>query len=388
MSIRSMFGFGAVVVACLSVAPESGAGVPVCGPFTTDMVSGYLAGGDPSLRSVQDTDSGWTYHQGSPGGPLLSGIAPGAINVTAGYWGSPALAFTIPTAGPVFSDDPQINQINFGYRTPSFTGLFLHPGEGDGLEGCASLNIQAPIVVTAISGKFEKLGTWDGALCRVVKRVGGVDTNVVPPTFVAPYPSTAVDLIAASGSFPLFLAPGDKLWVQTQRFGNANEDWCSANISLTFTGGPLIPAPATVTPACFGRSAKLKVQALGSSLTYQWRRNGTNITNTPNRFAGATTSELTVSALTKPDTADVYDCVVTSSCSGFAVVSGAGRVTNLLPDLNSDGFINTADLTGFLGRFGQTVSPLDPADINSDGVVNVQDLTAFLGAFGRPCPGV
>jgi hypothetical protein len=125
---------------------------------------------------------------------------------------------------------------------------------------------------------------------------------------------------------------------------------------------------------------------LGTGLTYQWRRNGINVTNLVNRYAGARTSELTISNLTKPDTLDVYDCAVTSSCTGFTVVSGAGRVTNLLPDLNSDGFINTADLTTFLGRFGTTVSPLNPADLNSDGVLNTADLVGFLGAFGRPCP--
>lgn len=364
--------------------PANG-GAVACGPFTTDMASAYLASGDPALRATQDTDSAWTFHQGTPGGPLLTGI-PGGGAYTAGFWGSVAFAYNIPTGGPIYSDNPQLNQIGFYYRTPSFTGVFLHPGEGDGLEGCASLNIQAPIFVTAITGKFEKLGTWDGALCRVVKRVAGVDTDVVAPTFAAPHPSAAVDLVPISGSLPLALNPGDTLWVQTQRFGNANEDWCNVNVSVTFEGGPLVPAAATVTPACFGRSAKLRIEALGTGLTYQWRRNGINVTNLVNRYAGATTNELTISNLTKPDTLDVYDCAVTSSCTGFTVVSGAGRVTNLLPDLNADGLINTADLTTFLGRFGTTVSPLNPADINSDGVVNTADLVGFLGAFGRPCP--
>ncbi len=375
-----------IVASGVALAASAQGGAVACGPFTTDLASAYLASGDPALRATQDTDSAWTYHQGTPSGPLLVGVPATSLNVTAGFWGSPAFAFSIPTGGPIYSDNPLINQINFSYRPPSFTGVFLHPGEGDGLEGCAALNIQAPIVVTAVSGKFEKLGTWDGALCRVVKRVGGVDTDVVAPTFAAPHPSAAVDLVPISGALPLVLNPGDTLWVQTHRFGNANEDWCNVNVSVTFDGGPLVPAPATVTPACFGRSAKLRVEALGTGLTYQWRRNGVNVTNLVNRYAGATTNELTISNLTKPDTLDVYDCAVTSSCTGFTVVSGAGRVTNLLPDLNVDGFINTADLTAFLGRFGTTVSPLNPADINSDGVVNTADLVGFLGAFGRPCP--
>lgn len=58
-------------------------------------------------------------------------------------------------------------------------------------------------------------------------------------------------------------------------------------------------------------------------------------------------------------------------------------------DLNADGQVNTADLTFFLGRFGQTATPgslAQLADFNSDGIVNTSDLTFFLGRFGQTCP--
>jgi hypothetical protein len=57
-------------------------------------------------------------------------------------------------------------------------------------------------------------------------------------------------------------------------------------------------------------------------------------------------------------------------------------------DFNSDGLINTSDLTRFLGSFGQPVAPGTPesaTDLNNDGVVNVSDLTIFLGRFGQSC---
>ncbi|MFM9959211.1 MAG: GC-type dockerin domain-anchored protein [Phycisphaerales bacterium] len=59
-------------------------------------------------------------------------------------------------------------------------------------------------------------------------------------------------------------------------------------------------------------------------------------------------------------------------------------------DLTGDNAINTADLTVFLGRFGQTATPGSPAaaaDFNNDGVVNTPDLTFFLGRFGSVCAG-
>jgi len=55
-------------------------------------------------------------------------------------------------------------------------------------------------------------------------------------------------------------------------------------------------------------------------------------------------------------------------------------------DLNGDAAINTLDLTEFLASFATNVPPGTSGDLNGDGVVNTQDLTLFLGAFGTPCP--
>lgn len=55
-------------------------------------------------------------------------------------------------------------------------------------------------------------------------------------------------------------------------------------------------------------------------------------------------------------------------------------------DLNADGNINTADLTAFLGRFGQSAPPPSPGDFNNDGTVDTVDLVTFLGRFGSVCP--
>lgn len=54
-------------------------------------------------------------------------------------------------------------------------------------------------------------------------------------------------------------------------------------------------------------------------------------------------------------------------------------------DFNNDGFVNTADLVSFLGKFGLSVPPGTPQDMNADGVVNTADLTRFLGRFGSAC---
>lgn len=55
-------------------------------------------------------------------------------------------------------------------------------------------------------------------------------------------------------------------------------------------------------------------------------------------------------------------------------------------DLNGDNAVNTADLTVFLGRFGQSGPAGAPGDFNADGNVDTADLVTFLGRFGSTCP--
>lgn len=78
-----------------------------------------------------------------------------------------------------------------------------------------------------------------------------------------------------------------------------------------------------------------------------------------------------------------------------APLTGAGGITlrtgflvptpSCVGDLNSDGVINTTDLTILLGRFGQSGQGITNGDLNGDGTCNTADLTILLGAFGRPC---
>ncbi len=55
-------------------------------------------------------------------------------------------------------------------------------------------------------------------------------------------------------------------------------------------------------------------------------------------------------------------------------------------DGNGDRRVNTADLTGFLGVFGRTVTPGSPGDHDASGTINTQDLTILLSQFGAVCP--
>ncbi len=91
--------------------------------------------------------------------------------------------------------------------------------------------------------------------------------------------------------------------------------------SNTITASLLIPPSISVHPAsasrCTGASVTFSVTAAGSGITYQWRKNGTNI-------GSATGSTYTIASVAAGDAAN-YDVVVTGTCG--TVTSNAATLT-------------------------------------------------------------
>jgi uncharacterized repeat protein (TIGR03803 family) len=114
------------------------------------------------------------------------------------------------------------------------------------------------------------------------------------------------------------------------------------------TSGP-IPAAATNAP---GDSITFTVQASGAGLTYQWRRDGTNLVNAGN-LSGVTSNVLSISPLQWADFTGAghgYTCVASGSCSPPVVSAEARLILNGLP-VRSTGLMNS-------GRFAHTATLL------------------------------
>ncbi|MEY4817205.1 MAG: hypothetical protein RLZZ162_4278, partial [Verrucomicrobiota bacterium] len=97
----------------------------------------------------------------------------------------------------------------------------------------------------------------------------------------------------------------------------------SAGAALVITGLPPVVAtpPASITKAA-GTTAVFTVSATGSpTLAYQWRKGGTNLTNTAN-ITGATTATLTVANVQASDIA-TYDVVISNGTLPNATSAGA-----------------------------------------------------------------
>jgi hypothetical protein len=110
------------------------------------------------------------------------------------------------------------------------------------------------------------------------------------------------------------------------------------------------PSNQTVTA---GATATFSVTATGSGLTYQWRRNGTNI-------SGATSSSYTTPATTvsggSANNGDLYSVVVTGDTAPAATSSNATLTVNAAPPPPSGPTLPAVatDATGSTRRTGQT----------------------------------
>jgi hypothetical protein len=94
----------------------------------------------------------------------------------------------------------------------------------------------------------------------------------------------------------------------------------SSNATLTVNTPPAITLNPSSANKCVGDAVTFAIQASGTGLTYQWRKNAQNI-------SGATSNSYTLPAVGLVD-AGTYDVVVTGSACGLAVTS-AGAVLSV-----------------------------------------------------------
>ena len=107
--------------------------------------------------------------------------------------------------------------------------------------------------------------------------------------------------------------------------GTCTASVTSSPVTLTVSTLPEItgqPASATL---CSGQSQTFSVTATGTSLTYQWRKAGVNI-------SGATSSTYNIASVTTGDAAS-YDVVVSGTCAPSVTSSPVTLTVNTLPEI-------------------------------------------------------
>jgi hypothetical protein len=96
--------------------------------------------------------------------------------------------------------------------------------------------------------------------------------------------------------------------------------------SLTVNALPKITVQASDVTICAGGNATFALTATGTGISYQWRKNGVNVTN-GGVYSGATTNTLTITSATATEAA-VYSCVVSGTCTPSVTSSNYNLVVN------------------------------------------------------------
>lgn len=106
--------------------------------------------------------------------------------------------------------------------------------------------------------------------------------------------------------------------------GCSNADSQPAVLAINSAAAPQITQQPAPTTACPGNTVGFTVTATGDSVSYQWTKNNTNLSNAEGKVSGATTNAISISSITPDDAAD-YRCVITGPC--VSVTSDAAHLT-------------------------------------------------------------
>lgn len=207
----------------------------------------------------------------------------------------------------------------------------------------------------------------------VLTNPGGV--NPVPVVAGPPLNLARHDFVAVLGDDKFIYVIG----------GNSTVGDATKSVERLYTGVcPSVTSQSNATVLSGGATLTLNATPAGDApLTYQWKKNGTALTNGPtgtgSTVSGATATTLTVTNVGAND-AGSYTFSVTNPCS---TVTGNGiqvTVNVAIPgDYNGDAHVNAADLAILLGAWGTANAAID---LTGDGMVDASDLGVLLGAWG------
>ena len=138
---------------------------------------------------------------------------------------------------------------------------------------------------------------------------------------------------------------------------------------------PLITTQPLSQTVVVGDLVTFTVTASGSApLTYQWRRNGTDL-------PGQTSPSYSFVA-SQADQGALFSATVTNSGGQATSLAATLVVTRKSIDLNSDGTVNVLDLAWFFKLYAPGVAVSNsPADLNGDGFVDDADLALLLAGI-------
>jgi len=197
---------------------------------------------------------------------------------------------------------------------PSGRAYFLVSSDGQ----TSSLDVDYAIVYTAGTVPLNQwshfAATYDGAWLRIY--LNGVLENQ-GPWAKGIFPGTAPLVIGECYSESLFNGLIDEPSLYNRALSTSEIAAIYQADSAGKCAGPLITAQPQSQVGNWGQTVAFTVTAAGTApLSYQWQRNGTNLTDNGN-ISGSSTSLLTLSAITLDD-ASSYSVIISNRSGGVA----------------------------------------------------------------------
>ena len=209
-------------------------------------------------------------------------------NVTPGNTGN----YTVVVSGTC---TPSVTS---GAATLSLTAAPAISTQPQNQTGCVGANVSFTVTATGAGLTYQ----W---------RKSGAD---IPGANSATYTINGITA-ASAGSYDVVVS------------GTCSPSVTSNAASLTVNATPIITTQPQAQTICAGANASFTVAATGSGLTYQWRRNGTDI-------SGATASTYTITGATAASAGN-YDVVITTSCNTTITSNTAGLTVNAAPAIST-----------------------------------------------------
>ncbi|WP_247235664.1 T9SS type A sorting domain-containing protein [Telluribacter sp. SYSU D00476] len=202
---------------------------------------------------------------------------------------------------------------------------------GTPITGATSATLTISNLTNSDAGDYDVVIT--GSCSNLTSNVAGL--SIKQPVTIQAQPVAQAKCVGEGVTFTV-AAQGDDLTYQWRKGGTNIAGATSATYTLSSVAGPdagsydvvvsgycnsitsaaaalsirqpvSIQTQPTAQEKCAGEAVTFSVAAQGDGLTYQWRRNGSNI-------AGATASSYTLPNAALPD-AGTYDVVITGSCN-------------------------------------------------------------------------
>jgi phosphohistidine swiveling domain-containing protein len=117
----------------------------------------------------------------------------------------------------------------------------------------------------------------------------------------------------------------------------------SENASFTMNTAPEITSQPEHRRVQVGSSVSFTVEALGTNLTYQWRRGDVNLINS-STIEGVTTNSFTILVVSESDTAYNYNVVVSGTCAPAAISMNAALSVYDPSGINDFGNVYTSNV--------------------------------------------